>query len=138
MLCVQVLYALTAGIAGYVSAVQYKTMGGTNWVSTWLLLHHGQLIASMVICSCKWLQHALKRCIAYSVGCCSAQARSCLVSVRLCFGLHLCKSSSCKALFRRVGSAASVMWLICRCGTCCSQWPCSVGQCSSASLSSIQ
>jgi len=36
--CVQVLYALTAGIAGYVSAVQYKTMGGTNWVSTWLQL----------------------------------------------------------------------------------------------------
>ena len=36
--CVQVLYALTAGIAGYVSAVQYKTMGGTNWVSAWLLL----------------------------------------------------------------------------------------------------
>ena len=30
----QVLYALTAGVAGYVSAVQYKTMGGTNWVST--------------------------------------------------------------------------------------------------------
>ena len=29
----QVLYALTAGVAGYVSAVQYKTMGGTNWVS---------------------------------------------------------------------------------------------------------
>lgn len=34
LLCVQVLYALTAGIAGYVSAVQYKTMGGTNWVCT--------------------------------------------------------------------------------------------------------
>lgn len=30
----QVLYALTAGVAGYVSAVQYKTMGGTNWVRT--------------------------------------------------------------------------------------------------------
>ena len=37
LLCVQVLYALTAGIAGYVSAVQYKTMGGTNWVCTSLL-----------------------------------------------------------------------------------------------------
>ena len=33
-LCLQVLYALTAGIAGYVSAVQYKTMGGTNWVGS--------------------------------------------------------------------------------------------------------
>lgn len=31
--CLQVLYALTAGVAGYVSAVQYKVMGGTNWVS---------------------------------------------------------------------------------------------------------
>ena len=30
----QVLYALTAGVAGYVSAVQYKVMGGTNWVCT--------------------------------------------------------------------------------------------------------
>jgi len=32
-----VLYALTAGIAGYVGGVQYKIMGGTNWVSNVLL-----------------------------------------------------------------------------------------------------
>lgn len=37
LLSAQVLYALTAGVAGYVSAVQYKTMGGTNWVSTPLM-----------------------------------------------------------------------------------------------------
>lgn len=28
-----VLYALTSGIAGYVAAVNYKIMGGDNWVS---------------------------------------------------------------------------------------------------------
>jgi hypothetical protein len=33
----QVLYALTAGIAGYVSAVTYKMIGGTNRVSNYLL-----------------------------------------------------------------------------------------------------
>ena len=34
---VQVLYALTAGVAGYVSALCYKVMGGTNWVRNVLL-----------------------------------------------------------------------------------------------------
>ena len=33
----QVLYALTAGVAGYVAAVSYKVMGGTNWVRNVLL-----------------------------------------------------------------------------------------------------
>ena len=33
----QVLYALTAGVAGYVSAVSYKIMGGANWVRNVLL-----------------------------------------------------------------------------------------------------
>jgi hypothetical protein len=33
----QVLYALTAGAAGYVAAVLYKVMGGTNWVRNVLL-----------------------------------------------------------------------------------------------------
>lgn len=32
-----VLYALTAGVAGYVAAVSYKMMGGTNWVRNVLL-----------------------------------------------------------------------------------------------------
>ena len=31
------LYALTAGVAGYVSALSYKVMGGTNWVRNVLL-----------------------------------------------------------------------------------------------------
>ena len=34
---VQVLYALTAGIAGYVAAVNYKIMGGGSWVRNTLL-----------------------------------------------------------------------------------------------------
>lgn len=34
---VQVLYALTAGIAGYVAAVTYKILGGTSWVRNTLL-----------------------------------------------------------------------------------------------------
>lgn len=33
----QVLYALTAGIAGYVAAVTYKILGGTSWVRNTLL-----------------------------------------------------------------------------------------------------
>ena len=33
----QVLYALTAGIAGYVAAVTYKVLGGTSWVRNTLL-----------------------------------------------------------------------------------------------------
>eukprot|EP01052_Picozoa_sp_SAG31_P034597 SAG31_NODE_4066_length_3623_cov_2.164302_2_plen_69_part_00 len=32
-----VLYALTAGIAGYVSASMHKKFGGTNWVRNVLL-----------------------------------------------------------------------------------------------------
>lgn len=42
------LYALTAGVAGYVSAVSYKIMGGTNWVRNVLLttaLFCGPLLA---------------------------------------------------------------------------------------------
>ena len=42
------LYALTAGVAGYVSAVSYKMMGGTNWVRNVLLttaLFCGPLLA---------------------------------------------------------------------------------------------
>ncbi len=35
--CCQLLYALTAGVAGYVAAVSYKMMGGTNWVRNVLL-----------------------------------------------------------------------------------------------------
>ena len=31
------LYALTAGVAGYVSALSYKVMGGANWVRNVLL-----------------------------------------------------------------------------------------------------
>ena len=34
---VQVLYALTAGIAGYVAAVTYKILGGSSWVRNTLL-----------------------------------------------------------------------------------------------------
>ena len=44
----QVLYALTAGVAGYVSAVSYRIMGGTNWVRNVLLttaLFCGPLLA---------------------------------------------------------------------------------------------
>ena len=44
----QVLYALTAGVAGYVSAVSYKMAGGTNWVRNVLLttaLFCGPLLA---------------------------------------------------------------------------------------------
>lgn len=33
----QVLYALTSGIAGYVAAVTYKILGGTSWVRNTLL-----------------------------------------------------------------------------------------------------
>ena len=33
----QVLYALTAGVAGYVASLCYKVMGGTNWVRNVLL-----------------------------------------------------------------------------------------------------
>ena len=33
----QVLYALTAGVAGYVAAVTYKILGGTSWVRNTLL-----------------------------------------------------------------------------------------------------
>ncbi|DBA96073.1 TPA: Transmembrane 9 superfamily member 2 [Trebouxia sp. C0004] len=44
-----VLYALTAGIAGYVSAVQYKTMGGTNWVRN-VLLTVALFCGPMLIC----------------------------------------------------------------------------------------
>lgn len=33
----QVLYALTAGIAGYVAAVTYKILGGSSWVRNTLL-----------------------------------------------------------------------------------------------------
>ena len=33
----QVLYALTAGIAGYVAAVTYKILGGASWVRNTLL-----------------------------------------------------------------------------------------------------
>ena len=43
-----VLYALTAGIAGYVSGVQYKQMGGNQWVTNVLLcavLFCGPLLA---------------------------------------------------------------------------------------------
>jgi hypothetical protein len=36
-MCAQVLYALTAGVAGYVSALCYKVMGGANWVRNVLL-----------------------------------------------------------------------------------------------------
>lgn len=32
-----VLYALTAGVAGYVAGASYKIMGGTNWVRNVLL-----------------------------------------------------------------------------------------------------
>ena len=42
------LYALTAGVAGYVSAVSYRIMGGTNWVRNVLLttaLFCGPLLA---------------------------------------------------------------------------------------------
>ena len=46
-MCAQVLYALTAGVAGYVSAVQYKTMGGTNWVR----FSSGQLHCSLAASS---------------------------------------------------------------------------------------
>ncbi|KAI7835337.1 hypothetical protein COHA_010761 [Chlorella ohadii] len=45
---VVVLYALTAGIAGYVSAALYKIMGGTNWVRnvlTTTMLFCGPLLA---------------------------------------------------------------------------------------------
>ena len=35
--CLQVLYALTAGIAGYVAAVTYKILGGSSWVRNTLL-----------------------------------------------------------------------------------------------------
>ena len=45
----QVLYALTAGVAGYVSAVSYKIMGGTAWVRNVLLttaLFCGPLLAT--------------------------------------------------------------------------------------------
>ncbi|KAL4853449.1 Transmembrane 9 superfamily member 3 [Chlorella vulgaris] len=45
---VVVFYALTAGIAGYVSAALYKIMGGTNWVRnvlTTTLLFCGPLLA---------------------------------------------------------------------------------------------
>lgn len=37
MLGAQVLYALTAGIAGYVAAVTYKVLGGAFWVRNTLL-----------------------------------------------------------------------------------------------------
>ena len=33
----QVLYALTAGVAGYVASLCYKVMGGTDWVRNVLL-----------------------------------------------------------------------------------------------------
>ena len=36
-LCAQLLYALTAGVAGYVASLCYKMMGGTNWVRNVLL-----------------------------------------------------------------------------------------------------
>jgi hypothetical protein len=44
-----VLYALTAGIAGYTSGSYYKMLGGTNWVSNVLLtsvLFCGPLLAT--------------------------------------------------------------------------------------------
>jgi hypothetical protein len=44
-----ILYALTASIGGYCSGVQYKMMGGTNWVSNVLLtavLFCGPLLAA--------------------------------------------------------------------------------------------
>jgi len=45
----QVLYALTAGVAGYVSAVSYKMLGGDSWVRNVLLttaLFCGPLLAT--------------------------------------------------------------------------------------------
>lgn len=47
-----VLYALTAGIAGYSSGVHYKMLGGNNWVSNVLLcavLFCGPLLACFSI-----------------------------------------------------------------------------------------
>lgn len=44
LVSLQVLYALTAGVAGYVSAVQYKVMGGTNWVSNFGLSYFMPLL----------------------------------------------------------------------------------------------
>lgn len=63
------MYALTAGVAGYVSAVQYKTMGGTNWVSPWLLFNTVTITASMVDVV-SMLQHAFGKWFVYSVACC--------------------------------------------------------------------
>ncbi len=43
------LYALTAGVAGYVSAVSYKVLGGASWVRNVLLttaLFCGPLLAT--------------------------------------------------------------------------------------------
>jgi hypothetical protein len=36
-LIMQVLYALTAGVAGYVASLCFKVMGGTDWVRNVLL-----------------------------------------------------------------------------------------------------
>jgi hypothetical protein len=46
-----VLYALTSGIAGYVSANQYRQMGGENWVRN-VLLTVGLFCGPMFLCFC--------------------------------------------------------------------------------------
>jgi MFS family permease len=56
-----VLYALTAGIAGYSSASYYKQMGGTKWVTNLLL-------AAFIFCGPLFLTFSINNSIAWGYG----------------------------------------------------------------------
>jgi hypothetical protein len=110
-----VLYALTAGISGYVSAGFYKQMGGTRWVRFWPPFCCGYFGRETAIVGHDIERFLLVFCITWMREGQLEQAASYLAGVR-CFMVACC-NHSCLGLFSHKKALVLIMeyspWLTC-------------------------